>query len=376
MREEIIKIRRELHKIPETGFKEFKTSSFIRERLISFGYEVFEVAKTGVIALKKGSDSSASIAFRSDIDALPVEEKTNLEFASTHNGYMHACGHDGHMAILLGFASYISKLEKINKDILFIFQPAEEDPGGAEIIVNEGVLEKYKVESIFGLHVSPELAEGKVGLASGPLMAKNAELDIIIKAKSSHGAKPHMGIDGVYVASQLVLAYQSIISRNIEPIEGAVITIGKISGGEARNIIAREVSLEGTIRIFNPEVFETIRERILSINRGLEKMFGVEIITNIKEFYPPVINDENLYNSVKNVLEPQEYEIIKPMMYAEDFSFYQQVVPGLFMMLGTKNEELGYIHPLHSCYFNFSDDVLMKGVDLYVKVARAMGAIG
>src|SRR5690554_3210062 len=228
LKDKIKKYRKDLHQIPEIGFKEFKTHAYLKNELISLGFLVEEVAITGLVAIKKGEGKN-SIAFRSDIDALEIEEKTNLSFSTTHKGYMHACGHDGHMSILLGFASYIANMN-LKKTVVLIFQPAEESPGGAKLIIETGVLEKYKVEKIFGLHLFPEIPEGKIGLTDGALMAKVGEFDIIINAISAHGAMPQKGIDAIYVASELILTVQSIISRSIDPIKRAVLTIGKING--------------------------------------------------------------------------------------------------------------------------------------------------
>ncbi|WP_425446963.1 M20 metallopeptidase family protein [Dethiothermospora halolimnae] len=372
---EVIKIRRKLHQIPEIGFKEFKTSRYIKEKLKEYGYEIEEVAKTGIIAIKKGKSNKKAIAFRADMDGLMVNEKTNVIYSSIHEGKMHACGHDGHMAILLGLALYLSKINNIDRDIVLIFQPAEEGPGGAKVIVDEGYLDKYNIGAIFGLHTYPGIEEGKIGVKRGPLMAQNGEINIEIKAKSSHGAIPHKGIDGIVIASQLVQSYQSIISRNIDPLEGAVLTIGKIKGGEARNVIASNIKLEGTMRAFNPEVYNLVKERILDINKGMEKAFNCKIETDIIDFYPPVINDDNLYTTVINALGTEEIINIDPMMISEDFSYYQQAIPGFFMMLGSRNISKGLIHPLHSCYFDFNEGILIEGVKAYIKICEELEVI-
>lgn len=369
---EIINIRKILHQMPEIAFDEIKTSKFIKEKLQEFGFKIESTAKTGVIGFRKGVSNQKAIAFRADMDALRVKEETGLSYSSKEENMMHACGHDGHMSILLGLAMYISKLESINRDIVLIFQPAEEGPGGAEIIIKEGILKKYNVDYIFGLHILPDIEEGKIGVKAGPLMAQAGELDITIKAKSGHGAMPHTAVDGIYIASQLINAYQSIISRNIEPIECGVLTIGEIKGGEARNVIANEVTLKGTIRAFNTEVYNTIKNRIEDINEGLEKMHKIEIETEIRDMYPPVINDQKLFKMFTEVLEEDEIEIIKPMMISEDFSFYQQEIPGLFFMLGSRNEEQNLVYPLHNCHFNFDEKILIHGVNTYLKVCNKL----
>lgn len=368
--DEMIKIRRKLHQIPEIGFEEYETSNFIKKVLLDYGFEVESIAKTGVIAYKKGDLNNKAIAFRADMDGLKVKEETGVEFCSKNKDMMHACGHDGHMAILLGLAKYLSNHKNLKRDVVLIFQPAEEGPGGAKVIIEEEVLNKYNVEAIFGLHIFPELEEGKIGVRPGPIMAQTGEFDIIIKGKSGHGAMPHTSIDSIYIASQLIMNYQSIISRNIDPIEGSVVTIGKINGGEARNIIANEVRLEGTIRAFKQEVYDTIKGRMKAINEGIEEMFNAEIEMHVKDMYPPVINDENLFDIFRGLLDNDELKIIQPLMLSEDFSYYQREIPGIFFMLGSKNEKLGYVHPLHSCYFNFNEEIFIHGLKTYIKICK------
>lgn len=363
--------RNDLHQIPEVGFCEFKTSTYLREKLESFGYEVKSVAKTGLIAYKCGEEDRC-IAFRSDMDGLQIKEETGLENSSKIEGQMHACGHDGHMSILLGFAEHVSKIEKLKKGILFMFQPAEEGPGGAEVIVNEGILKDYKVDSVFGLHIYPEMEEGTIGIRSGAMTAQTGEFDIDIKAKSGHGAIPHKANDALIVLAQLINSYQSIISRNINPIEGAVLTIGTINGGERRNIIAENIRLEGTIRAFNMDVYNKIKERMETINRGLMEMFDVKIDIVFRDMYPPVINDKSLLELVKDSTLKEKIIEIDPMMIAEDFSYYQTVVPGLFFMLGSRNKEKGYTNPLHSSKFNFDKQVLINGIEIYDQVCKVL----
>lgn len=367
----VSKYRNDLHQIPEVGFFEFRTSDYLREKLISFGYEVKSTAKTGLIAYIKGREES-SIAFRADMDGLKITEETNIEFPSKVTGQMHACGHDGHMAILLGFAEYVSKIKELQKGILFIFQPAEEGPGGAEVIINEGILNKYNVENIFGLHIYPEIEEGTIGIKSDVMTAQTGEFDIYIKGKSGHGAIPHKANDTLIVVAQLINSYQSIISRNINPIEGAVLTIGTINGGEKRNIIAENIRLEGTIRAFNMDVYNKIKERMKAINHGLMEMFDVKIDIIFRDMYPSITNDKNLLTIVKTSKLKEKLIEIEPMLIAEDFSYYQKQVPGLFFMLGSKNKEKGYINPLHSSKFNFDEEVLMNGMEIYDEICKVL----
>lgn len=374
MLDTLIKYRRDLHQIPELEFDLFLTHAYVKKELESFGYEPITVAKTGLIAIKKGKSNEA-IAFRSDMDALPVTEKCDIPFKSKHEGKMHACGHDGHMTMLLGFAKYISELKEINQTIVFIFQPAEEGPGGAEVIISEGIFETYNIKKILGLHLFPGIDEGKMGFANGPMTAQNGEFDIKIHAQSAHGAQPHLGHDAIIAQSFLVQAYQSIVSRDINPLRPSVITIGTLSGGEARNIIAGEVSLSGTIRVYHQDVYDLIKKRINEINQGLEIMFNVKIECEIRDYYPAVINDSELFDLALNTYEPSEYEIVEPLMVAEDFAFYLKKVPGMFAFVGSKNIEKDYIYPLHNNKFNFSESILEVGVNYYIRMAKALKII-
>jgi amidohydrolase len=372
--EKLAQFRHELHQIPELAFDLYETHAYVKKTLEMMGYVTETVAKTGLIVQKKGKLED-SIAFRSDMDALPVTEMTEMEFPSKHLGKMHACGHDGHMSMLLGFAGLIAEMELKKESIVFIFQPAEEGPGGAKIIIEQGIFEKYHIKKIFGIHLYPELKEGLYGLVNGPMMAQNGEFNLRLKGKSAHGAQPHMGVDAVLAVAQLINQYHTIVSRSIDPIDTAVLTVGTIQAGEARNIIAKEAYITGTIRSFNNEVYGTIKKRMREIDAGISTSFQVEIENLIMDYYPPVINDESLFSMLKSSLNESKYKLIKPMMFAEDFAFYQQKVPGMFVMLGTRNEEKGFVHPLHSCYFNFDEHVLSKGVELYLHICKILNVI-
>ena len=363
--------RQYLHQIPELGFCEFQTSAYLKEQLKKLGYEVYSTAKTGILAYRKGV-SEECIAFRSDMDGLSITEETNVDFASTIEGQMHACGHDGHMSILLGFATYVSTLSSLKKSLLFIFQPAEEGPGGAEVIVKEGILKRFNVKSIFGLHIYPEIEEGKFGLRPGAMTAQTGELDLMIEGVGGHGAMPHKSNDALIVAAQLINSYQSIISRNLNPIEAGVLTIGTINGGERRNIIAQKVELTGTIRAFSEDVYEMIKKRMNEINHGLELMFNVKVSTQLTDMYPSIMNDPSLFDLISQSKLGEHLIEIDPMMIAEDFSYYQKEVPGLFFMLGSRNEALGYTYPLHHAKFNFSERVMVDGIKLYDEVCQLL----
>lgn len=360
--------RQNLHRIPELGFEEHKTKAYLRRVLEELGYEPLEVCRTGLLVFIEG-EGRDTYAFRTDIDALSIDEENDLNFKSEHEGKMHACGHDGHMASLLGLAEYL-KDKKLKKNILLIFQPAEEGPGGAKFIVEEGVLELYNVKGIFGMHLFPTLKEGLVAAKKGPMMAQTGEIDISVKGRSGHGAMPHTTIDTLLITSKLIDAYQSIVARNISPMSNAVLTFGKIRGGSARNIIAEKVEIEGTARAFSREEFDYIMERMCDINRGFERAFGVEIKEDIRPLYPAVYNSPELYEKFVEGLKKKnmDYKEIEAVMLAEDFAYYQEAVDGIFFFLGTGNEEKGYTSPLHSCRFNFDEKVLGIGVEVYISV--------
>ena len=374
LKDRIIEHRRALHQIPENAFEEHLTADYIRTQLEGMGYQVEQVAETGLLAVKEGSSEQRPICFRADMDALEMDEQTGLDYAST-NGYTHACGHDGHMAILLGFAEYVSQIPTLHRGIVFVFQPGEENAGGADVVRKDPVFQKYNVEAIFGLHLQPNLPEGILGSKAGPFMAQTIELNITVEGKSSHGAEPHNGVDAIYVTSQLIQSYQGIISRSKSPLENAVLTIGKINGGSMRNLIAEKVSMEGTLRTFHMDTYNQMIRRIEEVNKGLEIIHNARVKTDFIDFCPPVVNDEALYKKVSSLFSSEEFVEMKPLTISEDFGFYQTQIPGLFLMLGIRNEEKGYTHQLHSPKLNFNEEVLCKGVEAYIKIAQAMDAL-
>ena len=368
------KYRRNLHKIPELGYMEEKTQAYLLEEIKKMGYEPEIICKTGIYVYLDGN-SEETYGFRADIDALTILEETEVSYTSKHTGIMHACGHDGHMATLLGFMDYL-KGKKIKKNILLIFQPAEEGPGGAKDIIKSKILEKYNVKGIFGLHLFPKLEEGIIGCRAGGFMAKAAEIDIVIKGKSGHGGQPHLGIDSIQVAGKMLEGFNLITSKFIAPFDPSIIAIGKIEGGTIRNIIPEVTRMEGTIRAFSTETFNFIVGKIKDIARGMELSYGVEIKIGLTEGYPPVINDKKYYSILEDVVRGDEklkFEEIDPEMLAEDFGFYQEVTRGLFFFVGTKNENLGYVESLHNSKFNFDEKVLENGLRVYTGICHKLG---
>ena len=369
--DDIIKNRRALHQIPETALEEFKTKEYLKSYLISIGLEPQEVVETGLFVYIEGKDKENCIAFRSDIDALNIKEETGAEFESKHIGKMHACGHDGHMTTLLAFAKYLTTIQPLEKSVLLIFQPAEESPGRAKDIVETGLLKKYNVKAIYGMHLFPELPEGTVASKEGPFFAQAALMTTTITGKSGHGAMPHKTIDPLMAFTKIVDGYQTIVSRNLSPFDPGVVTIGKFCGGSAQNIIADTVNFWGTIRTFKEENTEFIIDRIKEIHRGIELSYRVKIDEKIDIVYPPVVNDKELYKNFVETMKNMNYVEHEALTISEDFAYYQKEVPGIFMLLGTRSEEKGFIHPLHSCHFNFDEKVLLKGVEAFARILES-----
>lgn len=365
------KYRRDLHQIPEIGFELYKTHEYVKNVLIKLGFKINIYAKTGIVVIKEGK-SKETYAYRADMDALLIEEKTNVSFASNHEGKMHACGHDGHTAMLLGFAEYVSKLKDNYYTIMLIFQPAEEGPGGAKIMIKEGIFNNYNIKGIFGLHVAPFINEGIYGLKNGLMLAANAEFEIEIEGVSAHGATPNAGIDTIIAGSNLVVQLNNIVSRFINPINPGVVSVGIIKGGTAKNIISDHTYIAGSVRAFDVETYNTIKNKINDICLGIEKSFNVKVNYRFQDLYPPVNNDETLYNLVNSIVNENEKVFLQPLTFSEDFAFYQKEVPGIFIFIGSRNKE--NYHPLHSPYFNFNEKILLKGYDLYVKIYEKINA--
>ncbi|MFZ7120044.1 MAG: M20 metallopeptidase family protein [Eubacteriaceae bacterium] len=374
LEEEIKHVRRELHTIPEEGFKEFKTSNYIYNYLVNIGVELVErVANTGIVALIQGKNTLDTIAYRADMDGLSIKEKNNITYSSVHVGMMHACGHDGHMTSLLVFAKYIIDNKIIPKNnILLIFQPAEEGPGGADIIIKEGILKKYSVKKIYGCHIMPSLEEGYIGCKPGPMMAQTGEFYIKVKGKSAHAAVPHKGVDAIIVTANLINSLQTIVSRNMDPMDTTLVSIGTISGGQRVNVIAEEVEISGTMRAFNESIYNKIKNRFKSITSGYEESFDCKIDCEVIDMYPPVINNNDLYEQFKNMTSQFKYKEILPMMIAEDFSYYQKEIPGLFFYIGSKNIIKDYVYELHHCKFNFDEKILLNVMEIYAKLAETL----
>ncbi|MEX0685296.1 MAG: amidohydrolase [Balneolales bacterium] len=375
---ELIRIRRQLHQNPELSFKEYNTTNFIADYLEKLGFEVLRPLETGCLAVIEGSTNSKRvIALRADIDALPIEEEGDYKqsFKSQTPGVAHCCGHDIHTTNLLGTAKILSELKgHIDGKIILIFQAGEEKlPGGGRLLSETGILQKLGVQTVYGLHTDPRFKPGQIALKEGPLMARPDEFELKILGKGGHAAAPHTTVDPIVLAAQVVGAIQTIVSRSVDPTDPAVVTIGKIEGGSAHNVISSKVTMLGTIRTFDKKISELISERIESIASGITKSAGGDYEFFYNKGYPAVINT---LDTTQNVIETAEQfpnteviELNKPVMAGEDFAFYQQHFPGTFFFLGSGSEETESIYSWHHPKYNADEESMKTGVSVMVGLA-------
>ncbi|MEA5517068.1 M20 family metallopeptidase [Nodularia sp. UHCC 0506] len=373
---QLVEWRRRLHQKPELGFKEKITAELVSSRLQAWGIEhETGIAQTGIVATIKGSKPGAEkvLAIRADMDALPIQELNEVPYKSQHDGVMHACGHDGHTAIALGTAYYLQQhRHNFSGTVKIIFQPAEEGPGGAQPMIAAGVLKNPDVDAIIGLHLWNNLPLGTVGVRAGALMASVECFNCTILGKGGHGAMPHQTIDSIVVAAQIVNALQTIVARNVNPIDSAVVTVGELHAGTKLNIIADKARMSGTIRYFKPDFKGFFNQRVEQIIAGVCQSHGAKYDLEYWSLYPPVINDADIAALVRSVAE----EVIEtPMgivpecqtMGGEDMSFFLQEVPGCYFFLGSANPEKNLAYPHHHPRFDFDETALAMGVEIFVR---------
>jgi amidohydrolase len=369
--DEIVAFRRYMHKHPELSFKEYNTADFIEKKLKEHGFSPKRLATTGLVVLIEGNNpKKKTIALRADIDALPINEQNNCEYTSRNQGVMHACGHDVHAASLFGAMLILQKLRhNFEGTVKCIFQPGEEKlPGGASIMIQEGVLKNPEVSAIVGQHVFPELETGKVGFKPGMYMASCDEIYITVKGKGGHGAMPHQNIDPITISAQIITALQQIVSRKANPTIPCVLSIGKIIGNGATNVIPDDVYMEGTFRTMNEEWRNEAHQLIKKTCSEIAQSFGASCEINIIKGYPYLENNEELTLSLKKAAIEflgKENVIDLPIrMTGEDFAYYSQLIPACFYRLGVRNEEKGIVHPVHNPKFNIDEQALKTGASL------------
>mgnify|MGYP001305678577 FL=1 len=378
MYEEMKTWRQDLHRIPEIGLEEYETSQYIKSKLSEFKIEFKEgYANTGIVARIKGSkgNSDRSIGLRADFDALPMPEKNDFDHKSTKEGMMHACGHDGHTSMLLGAAKYLSENNDFDGNVYLIFQPGEEGFAGGEKMIQDGMFNDFKIDEVYALHNWPELPLGSIGVNSGPMMAAVDEFDIIVKGKGGHAAIPQLAIDPVVIASQIVLAVQTIVSRSTDPVDKALISITKISGGTAYNVIDDSVKMGGTIRTFKPETRAFYEKKLNEISSGIAKANGADadVEFHLTNKYPPTINSKKESEFAANVAkkifgESNVNTNIEPSMGGEDFSYLLEKKPGSYLYIGQGDQN--HKAHLHTTKYDFNDNLLPIGVNFWVELVK------
>jgi len=371
---QIVEWRRNIHQYPELGFKEQLTAKFISQKLQEWGIEhETGIAHTGIVAIIPGKAPGKVLAIRADIDALPIQEQNEVSYRSQHDGVMHACGHDGHTAIALGTAYYLSQHKgDFAGTVKIIFQPAEESPGGAKPMIEAGVLKNPDVDAIIGLHLWNNLPLGTVGIRNGALMAAVECFRCTILGKGGHGAMPHQTIDSIVVASQVVNALQTIVARNVDPLESAVVTVGEFHAGTALNVIADTARLSGTVRYFSPKFAGFLHQRIEQVIAGVCQSHGASYELEYWRLYPPVINNVEIAQLVRS---QAEFVVETPIgivpecqtMGGEDMSFFLEEVPGCYFFLGSANPSKDLAYPHHHPRFNFDETALSTGVEIFVR---------
>ena len=373
---DIVNLRRELHQIPELAFQETNTALIVTRELNKLNIGVRKkVGKTGVVGVLKGTGRGKVVALRADMDALPITEESGVPFKSRNSGKMHACGHDAHMAMLLGAARILNEIRNdLNGTVKFLFQPSEEkNPGGAPSMIKDGALSDPAVDAIFGQHITAEIPTGKFGFRAGPLMASADEVYLTVIGKGGHGASPHKAVDPIPVAAQIVTSLQNVISRMKDPLQPSVLTIGSIHGGSATNVISDEVKMSGTFRAMDEGWRETALGLIKRTAVGTAKSLGASCEVEISRGYPVLMNWEReteiARKSAENLFGKRSAFKTEPVMSAEDFAFFLKEVPGSFWWIGAGNKNKGATASIHSARFKIDEDVLMYGAAMLAGVA-------
>jgi amidohydrolase len=380
---ELQRIRRDIHAHPELCFEENRTSDIIANKLAEWEIPVLRgMGSTGVVGIIKSGNGDRAIGLRADMDALPVQESNTFPHASRHAGKMHACGHDGHIAMLLGAARYLSRHRNFDGTVYLIFQPAEEGGGGAQRMIDDGLFDQCPMEAVFGMHNWPGMPVGLFGATAGPMMASSNEFEVIVKGKGCHAAQPYKGIDPIMIAIQIAQAWQTIISRNKNPIDSAVLSITQIHAGSATNVVPDEAVLIGTVRTFTGEVLDLVEQRMRTIAQHTATAFGGQVEFHFHRNYPPLINHPKetafAIEVAQSIVGAQNVDTqVEPTMGAEDFAFMLQQKPGCYVFIGNgEGNHRGAGHGLgpcnlHNASYDFNDDLLPIGASYWVRLAEA-----
>jgi amidohydrolase len=372
--DELTVIRRDIHAHPELGFEEQRTSEIVATKLAEYGCEVHRgLATTGVVGTLRRGNSLRAIGLRADMDCLPMQELNEFAHRSQHDGKMHGCGHDGHTSVLLGTARYLAATRDFEGTVHFIFQPGEEGYGGGRVMVEEGLFDKFPCDAVFALHNKPGIPVGHMAVRAGPLLAASDRFDIRVKARGGHAAQPHHSIDPFVIGAQIVMGLQTIVSRNVDPIDSAVITIGFMRGGSAYNVIPDELHIGGTVRSFRPEVRDLLERRIGEVARGTAALYGAGAEFDYRRGYPPTINHAAEAEFAADVAaeicgEGAVNRNVAPTLGGEDFSYMLLARPGAMVWLGNGPGEGGCM--LHNARYDFNDSALPVGVSFFARLAE------
>ena len=373
--EDMISWRHDIHRNPETAFEEHRTADMVARQLEGFGIEVHRgLAGTGVVGTLRVGKGGRAIALRADIDALHIQEKNTMPHASCVPGKMHACGHDGHTAMLLGAAKYLAETRRFDGTVHFVFQPAEENEGGGRVMVEQGLFDKFPCEAIFGMHNMPGMATGHFAIRPGPMMASYDVFEIEIEGRGSHAAMPHQSVDPVVVAAQVVIGLQTIVSRNVRPIDAAVVSVTQVHGGDTWNVIPETVVLRGTTRSFRRDVRDMMERRIGEIAGGIAASMGAKASVRYERRYPALVNDEESVRRAAAIAtevagDPGRVETgVDPVMGSEDFAFMLEHKPGAYIMIGNGGGEGGRM--LHNARYDFNDAILPIGASYWARLVE------
>jgi amidohydrolase len=367
--------RRDFHEHPELGFEERRTSAIVADQLKAFGVDEVHtgIAKTGVVGVLRAGNGSGSIGLRADMDALPIDEASGVPHASKTAGKMHACGHDGHTTMLLGAARYLAETRNFEGTVYLIFQPAEEMLGGGRVMLEEGLLERFPMTQLYGLHNWPKMPVGSFAVRSGPMMAAADRFTITLRGQGGHGAMPEIARDPLVAAAQIVLAMQTIVARNVDPGKPAVVSVTQIHGGDAYNVIPQTAMIAGTCRAFGPEVRDLFERRITAIAHGVGDALQIEADVRYERGYPPTVNSEaeteRAADAAAEVVGDERVDrAVTPVMGAEDFSFMLEQRPGSYIFMGSGHEEA----PLHSPQYDFNDEALTVGASYWARLVERL----
>ncbi|MCF1474076.1 MULTISPECIES: M20 aminoacylase family protein [Rhizobium/Agrobacterium group] len=372
---DVVEIRRYLHQHPELGLSEFHTSDYVAGKLEAMGYEVTRgLARTGIVATLRNGTSQRSLGLRADFDALPITEETGLDYASLTPGLMHACGHDGHTAMLLGAASILAERRNFDGVVHLIFQPAEENFGGARLMIEDGLFERFPCDAVFGLHNDPGIAFGHFAFREGPIMASVDECKITVVGRGGHGAEPQSTSDPIVAGASIIMALQTIASRNIHPLDPVVVTVGAFHAGAASNVIPERADMVLTIRSFDDHVRDELENRVRAIAEGQAASYGMTVEIDYERGYPATVNHKAETDYVRDLArrfagEGKVFDMPRPTMGGEDFAYMLQEKPGTYFFLGTKRTEND--PPLHHPRYDFNDDIIPTGTAFWVELVES-----